>query len=206
MRVQVPQAILMAIHRRLLAKEKTAWDDLVAVLLEPLVDELSVYSRRIDEHVIREAVIDALLDECANPERFEASRGVPLDRFLAAAARRNVQDLQQSEHRRKQREQRYGCQKKEANVALDPAAANILQEVQEGQERKVQNLLTLVKNPRDREILLLRMQGVRCTAVFARILGIEDRSLEQQRREVKRCKDRLRRLATRHGFRSLFSS
>ena len=204
-RAQVPQDMLTAIHRRLLTKDKTAWDDLTEVLLEPLVGELSTYYRRVDEHVIRDAVIDALLDECAKPTGYDANRGVPLDRFLAAAARRNVRDLLRSEYRKKQRERQVAQEKKEVDVALDPAAANILKEVQEDQERKVQNLLTLVNDPRDRKILLLRMQGVRNTVEFARILGIEDHPLKQQRREVMRRKDRLRCLAQRHGFRSLLT-
>ncbi len=145
MQVQVHQAILMEIHRRLLAKDRSALKDLVGVLLEPIVGELTRCFRRADEQVIRDAVNDALLDECANPERFDASHGVPLDRYLAAAARRNVRDWERGEHRRKQREQRYSCKKKEANVALDPAAANILQEVQEGQQRKIQCLERVCK-------------------------------------------------------------
>ena len=43
----------------------------------------------------------------------------------------------------------------------------------------------------DREILRLRSEGVRSAHVYAQVLGIAHLPAEQQRREVKRAKDRL---------------
>lgn len=219
MEVQVSQATLVAIQRHLLAKDNSdnrdrAFADLVDVLLEPLVEELSWscrclnghLNRRSDEHFIRDSVTDAFLDLRKNPEKYDASRGVPLDRYLAAAARRNVSDLQRKERRIKCREQRAGRKKLAANVALDPAAANIIQEANESQEQKVRDFLAQMEKPQDAEILVLMVQGVRATASYAHILEIENLPLEQQRREVKRNKDRLKHWAMRHGFGSLFSS
>jgi succinate dehydrogenase flavin-adding protein (antitoxin of CptAB toxin-antitoxin module) len=199
-REQANQAMLLAIHIRLLAAENGAREALVRVMLEPLVEELVRRLRRVDEHLIRDGVVDALLDFCARPKQYDAEQGVPWDRFLAVAARRNVDDHLRSESRRKRREEKVGRGKKEADVALDPAAANIIQEVNEQQSQKNQELLDLLSDPKDREFLFLKMQGERKAEVFARVLEITHLSMDAQRKEIKRRKDRIQHFVKRHAI------
>ena len=47
------------------------------------------------------------------------------------------------------------------------------------------------------EVLTLMRQGERRTLEFARVLGISELPAEQQRREVKRVKDRIKRRVER---------
>ena len=56
-------------------------------------------------------------------------------------------------------------------------------------------------DPRDRQILALRLQGERRTEAFAEILGLSYLPIEAQRREVKRAKDRIDKILRRHGGR-----
>jgi hypothetical protein len=70
---------------------------------------------------------------------------------------------------------------------------------------QVQAVLAQVKelSPEDREFLRLRGEGVRSTHVYAQVLGIAHLPAEQQKREVKRAKDRLdKRLGSIRGRRS----
>ena len=49
--------------------------------------------------------------------------------------------------------------------------------------------------------MVLRLQGERRTEAFAEILGISHLSIETQRREVKRAKDRIDKTLRRQGGR-----
>ena len=119
-------------------------------------------------------MIDALLDYCASPQQFDATQDVPLDRFLATAAWRNVDNLRIGERRRKECERKAGSKKREADVALDPAARNIRREEREECEERQAAILAALDDPKDKEIMTLRLEGVRDTAPYARILNITD--------------------------------
>src|SRR5260370_36184051 len=120
--------VVWAVHDRLLRGGRLASEELSRLLLPPLVDEIGRRFRTTDEQIISDGVIDAVLDYCADPQQFNTDKGVPLDRFLATAAWRNVDNLLIAERRRKQRERKVGSKKREADVALDPVARNIRQE------------------------------------------------------------------------------
>ncbi len=56
----------------------------------------------------------------------------------------------------------------------------------------------LFPEPKDREFVLMMMNGVRDSEEFAKILGIEKLSISQQRDIVKRHKDRIKKVITRN--------
>src|SRR5262249_10509741 len=141
-----------------------------------------------------------LLDCCGDPQRFKPDKGVPLDRFLATAAWRNVDNLLIGEHRRKLRERKVGGKKREANVALDPVARNIRQEEDQQVKEKQAAMFAALDNPTDKELLRLKLDGVRDTASFARVLGITHLLVARQQEEVKRHKDRIIRFLRRKGL------
>jgi hypothetical protein len=150
--------------------------------------------------MIRESVIDAVFDYCTNPQRFDAGRGVPLDRFLATAAWRNVDNLLVAERRRKLRERQAGGKKREADVGLDPVARNIQQEEQKEAEQKRQALFAALKTQQDRDMLALWLDGVKDTREYARVLNITQLPFEQQKDEVYRNKERIIRFLRRRGL------
>src|SRR5581483_115875 len=108
--------------------DRLASEKLSRLLLPPLVEEIGRRFPRKDEQIIADGVINALLDYCGDPQQFRPDKGVPLDRYLATAAWRNVDNLLTGERRRKARERKVGSKKREADVALDPVARNIRQE------------------------------------------------------------------------------
>jgi len=188
------------LHERLLSGDRLASEELSCLLLSPLVQEISRRFPRVDEQLVSDGVIDALLDYCACPAQFNSARDVPLDRFLAGAAWRNVGNLVTGEQRRKRRERKAGSKKREADVALDPVARNIRQEeLQQIAEEKAA-LFAALDDPKDKEILRLKLEGIRDTAEFARVLNITHLPVAQQREEVKRWKDRIIRFLRRKGL------
>jgi RNA polymerase sigma-70 factor (ECF subfamily) len=191
---------LRALHERLLGGDRLASEELSRLVLSCLLEEITRRFPRTDEHLISDGIIDAVLDYCANPKQFNASKDVPLDRFLATAAWRNVDNLLTGERRRKQRERKVGSKKREADVALDPAARNIRREELQQLDEKRAAMFAALDDPKDKEILALRLQGIRATAPYARVLKITRLPLKQQREEVKRHKDRITRSLRRKGL------
>jgi RNA polymerase sigma-70 factor (ECF subfamily) len=188
------------LHERLLVGDRLASEELLRLLLTPLVQEIGGRFPRVDEQLVSDGVIDALLDYCACPGQFDAARDVPLDRFLATAAWRNVDNLITSERRRKERERKVGSKKREADVALNPVARNIRQEELQQLAEKEAAMFAALDDPKDKEILRLKLEGVRDTASFARVLNITHLPVAKQREEVKRHKDRIIRFLRRKGL------
>ncbi len=191
---------LRLLHGRLLHGDRLASEELARAVLASLSGELRRKFRYADPHLVADGVIDAVIDYCARPQQYDAALGVPLDRFLAAAAGRNVLNLLRGERRRKDRERLVGRQRREADVGFDPVAGNICQEEREHLEAKRAAMLQALNDPRDRDILDLRLQGVRDTAPFARILGLTHLPPAEQRSEVRRRKDRIVRFLRRKGL------
>ena len=87
-----------------------------------------------------------------------------------------------------------------ADVALDPVARNIRQEELQQLDEKQAALFAALDDPKDKEILRLKLDGVRDTGDFARVLSITHLPVAQQREEVKRQKDRIIRFLRRKGL------
>jgi RNA polymerase sigma-70 factor (ECF subfamily) len=189
---------LLILHTRLLNGDRIAPEELVRLLLNPLSRELGRKFPHTDEHLVCDGVTDALLEYCAKPSNFDASRGIPLDRFLAQAAWRNLANIVRGETRRKGREKRavfdLPC---DEFVELDPAAGNFLQEEEIRRQQQAAELLEKVKDSVDKRVLELQLKGERRTKEFARVMNISHLSVEKQRREVKRAKDRIDKLLKR---------
>jgi RNA polymerase sigma-70 factor, ECF subfamily len=192
---------LPGLHRRLCDGDRTASEELAGLILEPLVDAISRRFPHTDEQTVWDGVVDALLDYCARPHQFDEGRGVPLDRFLSMASWHNVANLLRGETRRRAREEAAKSDTQSA-VELDPTAGNILQQEETRElQRRQEDVMQRLSDPRDRQILALRLQGERRTDAFAEILGISHLPIEAQRREVKRAKDRIDKILRRHGGR-----
>jgi RNA polymerase sigma-70 factor (ECF subfamily) len=66
-------------------------------------------------------------------------------------------------------------------------------------ERTLKDLDKIFDNHRDRKLVELIVDGVRSTADFIDILGLHSLSIKEQRREVKRHKDRIILRLKRYG-------
>jgi RNA polymerase sigma-70 factor (ECF subfamily) len=183
---------LLRLHTRLLDGDRIASEEVVSLLLIPLSNELARKFPITDKHLISDGVTDALLEYCAGPKKFDPSRGVPLDRFLARAAWRNVANSVRGEKRRKLGELKaLMAVPDEELVELDVAAGNMLQDQEKNRRHQAAQLMRMVENSVDKKILELRLAGERRTEEFARVMNISHLPKESQRREVKRAKDRI---------------
>ena len=192
-------ARLFALHKQLLQGDRTASEEVASLLLTPITNQTSRKFPFTDEHIVAEGVTDAILDYCENPQKFDATRGVPLDGFIRMAARRNVSNLLRGEKRRKVREEKYGRAKLESPVELSGSVGNLLQKDKKMRvQRPMAEAMTILKDKKDQQIHKLRLQGERRTQVFAQVLEINHLTAEVQRREVKRAKDRIDKVLERN--------
>jgi hypothetical protein len=80
---------------------------------------------------------------------------------------------------------------------------NLIQQEERVQHQRQQaELMSALQNPKDQQLLALRLQGERRTEVFAQILEISHLPIDSQRRAVKQAKDRIDKILRRKRFRS----
>ncbi len=193
---------LLAFHRRLCDGDRTASDEFAELVLKLLVDQVARRYPRTDEQIIWDGVSAAFLDYCGRPHQFDAGHGVPLDRFLRTASWRNVANILRSNVRRRTHEAEAARAYATVTVELDPVVGNLLQQEENAQLHQwEEDLMNLLQDPRDRQILALRLQGERSTEAFAEFLGVSHLPIAAQRREVKRAKDRIDKILRRKGGR-----
>jgi RNA polymerase sigma-70 factor, ECF subfamily len=170
---------LGSLHALLLSGDPSAADGIVMELMPLLERSLCRSFRNATRDAVIDAVEDALIEYLAHPHRFDPGRGVPLHAYLRLAAARNLQNRLRSDVRRHVREQEYAAEiarrSKECVPHLAPG-------------KRVAIL------PCDRfEIAAARawLAGERRTEQLAKLLGASELVDSEQRRTVKRFKDRL---------------
>lgn len=188
------------VHQRLLQGDPTAPSEVIVAYLEPLTRRLR---RRFpdvkDETIIHDAVTDALFQYVQSPERYNPTKS-SLSSYLTMAARGDLLNALARERRHAAR------QVPLETVAEAALARNTLQESEDSSESMaasplLQVILQEVSDPVDHELLEMMLTGERKTAPYARVLGITDRSETEQRKIVKRHKDRLKKRLRRLGVR-----
>jgi len=186
------------IHERLLAGDVTAPAELAEALLEPLLQRLArKYPQLPDPNILYDAVTDALMSYIRCPAQFDPAR-LGLIGFLVMAADGDLRNALAKEKRRRQKEISLEV------VDLGAAAGN--NEVREGnfdtepgREKLRQELPRIFTDPTDLAMVELIISGERTIAAFVEVLQLRHLPVEQQRREVKRHKDRLKKRLERYG-------
>lgn len=190
-----------SIHQRLLEKDPIAPSELAENYIESLVLRLGrQFSNLDDPHFVHDAAVDALLNYAQHPERFKPEKG-KLYSYLLMSARGDLINKLKSEGRRRQREVHI------ENVELLPDLRNILLGESENIElppglsmvdikSQIEQIIT---DQADRKLLELILDGERKTKCYAEVLGITHLSMDEQRRQVKRAKDRLIKRLQRLG-------
>ncbi len=184
-----------ALHERLLRRDPTAPSELAERCLAPLVDALRrSFVSSVDQVMLEDAAIEMILKLGERPEKYDPERG-SLASYLRMAARRDVLNDLESERRRNRHlapledvELRSSARNLPWASTRDPAEALVdklghervgrLREQFEGSELEMVDLL---------------VDGERRTEVYADVLGLRDLPWEEQVREVKRAKDRLKK-------------
>ena len=185
-------ALIRSLHERVSRGDNEALDELAGFLLRTLRRRLRrTYRAPVD--LISDACEDAILEYGRRPHRFDSSRGVLLDRFLQHAASRNLLNLLAGEQRRRYRETRYADGLSRAKIP------NAGWQAKPGFFRRV---LALVDEGPERTAFAQWLHGERSTERLAATLGIAHCPALEQRREVKRFKDRVINRVLRHFVRT----
>lgn len=186
------------IHERLLAEDVTAPAELVETLLVLILDRLTrKYPKLSDPDLLPDAVTDALMSYIKRPAQFDPSKR-SLIGFLFMAAEGDLCNALAKEKRRHQKEIPL------ENVELEVVVGN--SEIEEGnsatepeREKLRQALPRIFGNPKDLIMVELMISGERTTEAFVKVLELRHLPADQQRREVKRHKDRLKKRLERYG-------
>ncbi|MDQ3775290.1 MAG: hypothetical protein M3461_13535 [Pseudomonadota bacterium] len=186
------------IHERLLAVDPVAPTELAEAVWKSLVKQLEKRHPRLRaSDFLWDAASDALISYIKQPTQFDpAKRG--LFGFLVMAAEGDLRNALAKAARRKQREisiedvelcHRWSEERLEAPGSDTPLEA----------ERMRRRIGELFKDPRDREAVELLIEGERSTEAFAKAWGLERLPAKEQASQVKRHKDRIKKMLARHG-------
>jgi hypothetical protein len=193
------------LHVRLCDHEADAPADLCRAYLEPLLTWSANTFPREDPHQRDTAVHKALFDYVQHPGRYDPAR-LDLAAYLRMAAGRDLRNLRRAEARHHRHRVAWNPVEegyprgKYSGADDDPAVA--LERVQDAEEgKRLLESVTEGWDEKDRRALNLMLEGERRTAAYAEILEIGDRPAEEQEREVKQLKDRIKRRLERKGER-----
>ena len=171
------------LHRRFVEGDHAAFDLIAEKLLPTLTRRLAMRFRQLGPDV-GDAVEDALLDYRRQPSKFDPTFG-SLANYLYRIAWRNADDRFRSEIRRRQRESHW------ARRRTVHFCAPRLQE-------SIASLANKLRVPANElAVFQLWICGERRSASLAAALGLSELLASEQRREVKRFNDRMRRRGER---------
>jgi RNA polymerase sigma-70 factor (ECF subfamily) len=189
---------LLEIHNRLLAGDPTATAEFAEVALGPLKRALHSIFRSIrDDALLNDAAVDAYMEYVKAPEKYDPQRS-SLFSFLKLAAKRDALNALRRD-KKFQHAQPLDDEPVELNVFSgnkpgrvqkhDQKESDIVTQIDS--QARVRNIFTAVREPQDRAVLKLMMDGERNTSAFATALGISHLSKREREHRVKQCKDRL---------------
>lgn len=189
-----------ALHRLLIAGDETATSRIAELFLPLLIAGLKrEFATLSDRHLLETAVHDALLSYFAQPRQFDPDR-LSLAAYLRMSARGDlINALKQYsidagrtaeidvENQLRAPEQGIGGGMEPTLWAELPSSRSEIAEL----------VVHLIRDETDRKVVDLMMEGVRDTAAFAKVLGIDSASQQQQRKIVKQHKDRIKKTIQR---------
>jgi hypothetical protein len=192
----LPMGFWQMIDARIRGGDPSAAEELANNALGPLCACLKFWFRGVrDSDCILDAVVEAIMSYLDRPERYHPLN-MGLLGFLGMAAKANLLDLLAKARRRENR------QRRDFLVELRRWAANkyIGDHEWQSQLRRVAEFLgALFEGPLDRELAALVIDRERSTEKFTELLGITDLPAGEQRKIVKRHKDRIEKTLRRKG-------
>jgi hypothetical protein len=194
----------LCLYRRLLERDPVGPADFAAAFLQPLIAWLQTAHSSADPMACAEAAGEAIVGFLNNPARYDPQR-LGVEAFLRMAAQRDLRNLLRKERRHQKNRRNWNVveQAPEDGKYLrrddDPSLPLQIEETRQQQALPVavRQQLTEVEE----RVWEQMQQGERRNSVFAIILGITHLPDGEQRREVKRVKDRLNKRMERAGGR-----
>lgn len=199
------------LHHRLVEGDPLAPSELVGAFSEELVRRVRARAQITnDDFIVYDAVTDALLAYAQQPTKYNPTKSGLLT-YLTMSAYGDYLNMLARERRREKREipLEYVEHRLDAgnNLIEDLLIEDVLDTVMEREGiltpeeriRLLQQVSERFPDPQDRQILNLMLLGERKTAAYSAELGILDSDKNEQRRIVKRHKDRLSKRLKRLG-------
>jgi DNA-directed RNA polymerase specialized sigma24 family protein len=187
---------LPVLHQRLLDGDPLAAEEMTRFLLGPMAEETQRRFPRVDEQLINDAVVEALLEYVSNPA--SVGNASDLRAHLRTAAWRNAANLHRSSRRRQVRDQVWITGGTGSTVEDAEALGRLIEAEDETERRKqIAELNDILPDERDRAVLRLRLDGERKIEAFSVVLGIAHLPKNEQRRIVKQTKDRIDKVIRR---------
>lgn len=194
------------LHQRVLDGDVTASAEVAEIFMPLTISRLRRRYHTLDDpHLVDTAVEDALMNYFNRPQQYDPAK-ISLASYLYMSARGDLLNLIERGKRNTEHLRLVEC------VELDSSDTEHGVEIQDEFDLEAlvlalnspvwQRLSQLLPDPIDQEIVLLMMEGVRKTSVYADVLGISDRSAKKQATIVKRHKDRLKKKLQRNLKRS----
>jgi RNA polymerase sigma-70 factor (ECF subfamily) len=188
-----------AIQARLLRGDPTA----PLELAEEALPELEQYLRSHfptfrDESLFSESAADAIMAHVKAPDAFVRDKRSLLG-YLKMSAKGDF--LNAWDRQRRLRKLRKEISLSSVELGLSRRKEHkTTKGAEPDHEREAAALIrSLFPNPTDLKIAVLIAEGERSTSTFAKILGIADLHVSEQRKIVKRHKDRIKKMLEREG-------
>jgi RNA polymerase sigma-70 factor (ECF subfamily) len=182
----------LKLHERVLQGDPVVPVDIYRAFMPPILKilESEMSCNPEDAH---DSAIDAVLSYLRTPERYDPHRA-RLSTYLTQAAKKRAMDRRRSTEARSRREHDFaGVVEVQARPPKE-----VLEKFVEAR-LAAQRLDGLGLDEREREFLRLVIQGERSTGMLAKVLGLDSLPEDEQRREVKRHRDRLMKMLERLG-------
>jgi len=208
-----PAAAALVAHRRLLAGDRVASEELARLLLSALVAKLARrWPKWKHTDVLYDTAVDVFMDYIDAPERYDAGRG-PLIRWLELAAHRDLVNLYRSNKQRLAIETQplsaiAGTLASSGELPSKAAVvgAASLPDAPESVDRldRVQflgRIRAVCPDERERKLIWAHwVEGERSSERLAQIIGVDHLPVDQRRRKVKNACDVARRKLKRLGL------
>lgn len=191
------KADLQKLHGRLLDDDPIAPAEFAEGALDPLIVRLKQkWPALADEHQVIDAATNAILTVIKKPDKYDPEKS-SLEGYLLMIADRDLKNNWAKQKRQAKRESPLEI------VELASLPRNKSHEDAVISRRRVEQLIPELRKAfpasRDQQLLKLLVDGVRQTPEYARVLGVTHLPIEEQRREVKKAKDRIKKRLARLG-------
>lgn len=189
-----PPDLHQQLHQRLVDRDPTAPDDIADTFLEALIHWLTEHNRSLHPHFIIEAAGDAVLALIHNPTSYHPAKS-SLEAYLRMSAQADLRNLLSRETRHQHERLEFVELSAEDAEYLgredDPSLTMTIEEELANLREEIPASVRAGLTEVEARVLELMLRGERRTALYAEACGIADRPVEEQRRLVKRIKDRL---------------
>jgi hypothetical protein len=171
------------LHQRMLDGDPRAPAEIAELFLPWLRQQMGrLHAAVSDPHLLDTASIDAVWSYLKKPTSYQPEK-LPLERYLLMAATGDLRNALERVARAVERDEEIVKNLVELDLCAPEQRVNAKQ-----LEHLVEPILP---EPPYRIVFSLMADGVHDTETYAAVLGLGDRPIEEQRRSVKACKDRI---------------